>query len=292
MNRKILCITILLWTLPSLGVIEYKIKLHNSEPSQDLYFLGDNHSISDEEKNAMQLETLKTSILAHEAQEKPLDIFIENPSTLSKKTQKEHGVLLSLYEHVKETDLSYVSIEDIEIRKIANAAYFLLGTSFNPCFDYSQPFNNDYRPLDSIRFKDIYHEYAHVTEAIKSWAPLRADPMLCNEINDLVELSTDNERSFKCNLRKLNISENDMIFPIANTLSQKEETFLKKETLAGDLYNSFAPLLEAHTLQKISSNSSPTIWTVAGTYHIKSIQSSLRNLPTITAHSNDILTSI
>jgi hypothetical protein len=286
MQIKILITIIPSWTFMALGVIDYSVTFKDPETEKVIYFLGDDHSKIDEAENARQLKRCKKQLYSYEDRSEPLEILIENPSTLAKKTRKESGVLLSLYDYVRKKDFTRVSIEDIDVRQTANAACFLLSSHY-PGFDYSQSFNDGDKPLHSLRFKDVYLEYKKIDTCIKAWNTTHCKPLLHSNINEFLELGNENHESFKEDLKKFEISENDTILPWA--MYQHDETPIQRKTLAGDVYNTFAPLMEAYTLQKIDSSHSPTLLAIAGTYHIKSIQSSIALLPGIIAGDYNFL---
>lgn len=254
------------------------------ENGQVIHFLSDLHQIDNKynDINQKQLDTfIETLKIVEDSSPRGLYILIESaPSNYN----RQPGILTGLIRLFKELNAQKTVIENIDIRKVAGAAYSLSSNCFNiGSLDCKSPeviasAQESYGCcLDKFSSQDMFNEFNYYINIFTNYANICNNQLLKSEFEERLRACKEKIPHIKYILEeelKFDLSKN-FLESYLNCTSPKA-TLTTMEYLSKLILEIGTPLMDLYTIFRINTlENVPQLIVIAGRTHIENVTSML-----------------
>lgn len=238
-------------------------------------YLADNHDLGVAEEG--QLGGIIDFLQKREKTNDVTHILIEQPSWIYDNSECNSQVLSQLSKRIQQASpkLTLATCENIDIRHISNAAYDMLTSpvlyQFN---DYRNRAIHDttQKTFGAITFQDVLDEFDQYEQSFSDYY-LQQDSAIADIYQTCIAKAQEEHNQLLKIMNNNNISFSDRILKYA-----KQNSLVKKASLADVLLCAFRPFVDLHIIRTLFTSSHKNIIVAAGYGHIQRTYFSLRNL--------------
>jgi hypothetical protein len=199
---------------------------------------------------------------------KPLHILVEQPPDLYYQYAHALGVLTGITKRIRQGTLPSITTENIEIRPVAWAAYFILSAKHTDDIDADARCNeHDAYCLEDITFQSIIDEFnANKAMLEQAFASMIGTHMQHTSIGH-IEKATNALTLLQAQMKYHQIEPSNTIL----TYKQKTGTSDVNADLAKIVLDCSSPFIELNIMHKIITSSHQALTVIAGFHHTSKV---------------------
>lgn len=240
-----------------------------------VYFLSVHHDLGTDEENISQLEILKNAFMLKDKKNELSYVLVERPSSLYQIFKKESSVECDVDKYIKKANLKNIRYEDIEVRKITNAIYYLFiqkePSLIRPDLSFDWPFTP---PFEKLTFKHLDKEYLTQFSKLLEFSKKITNKSIYEEFRLQLNSLAHNYALLKNIFKQYGIFSNNFVLETVRKIHDKEPKLCKRIGL--NIKNNLYIFLDINIFYKIISLSNiKDITIIAGLTHTQKIQKML-----------------
>ena len=242
-------------------------------------FLHDKHNQSPEEQG--QLRGILNFLQQNKEPQSSFHILIEQVSSLGTLPSSEYAILSRMSECIQQAmpSFTHVTVEDMEVRHIANAAYGILTSEMPEVYDsyFMHPIKIDVdKTIGTINFQDILDEFDQLEQLLSGYYLNHMNKVVSGIYTSSMRQASESYNQFKRNLA--HVPSRDITILNYAKAQCDQDTSRNSKILAENILYSFRKFLDLRILQNILTTTSKNIIVVAGYNHVQNIINMLYNL--------------